>query len=191
MNSMLANGTKLVLLTQEDSIWKRIFGLDLQTLFDLSITLIAMLVLFCILSYFLFNPVRDLLNKRKELIAKDMSDAKTQKAEAISYKEEYDSKLKEIKHEADELMSSARKKAQKQETEIVNEAKEEAIRIKSRAEREAELAKSKMRDGLKQEMITVATAMAGKMVSVSMDDSKQNDLLETTLKEMGEETWQN
>lgn len=44
----------------------RIFGLDPQLLFDTAIGLLAMLVLFILLSYLLFNPARKLIQKRKE-----------------------------------------------------------------------------------------------------------------------------
>ena len=47
----------------------RIFGLDPQLLFDTAIGLLAMLVLFILLSYSLFNPARKLIQKRKEFIA--------------------------------------------------------------------------------------------------------------------------
>ena len=43
---------------------------------------------------------------------------------------------------------------------------------------------------MKQEMITVAAAMAGKFVASEMDPAKQDALIEETLKEMGDETWQ-
>ena len=106
-------------------------------------------------------------------------------------KAEYDKKLKEVKSEADGMLEDARKRAKKQESDIISEAKEEAGRILKRAEKEAALEKNKVQDEMKQEMIAIAQAMAGKMISVSMDEKAQNELLETTLKEMGEETWQN
>lgn len=191
MNSILAVQNMSVALAEEGSIWQRIFGLDAQTLFDTCITLIAMLILFILLSYLLFNPARELIKKRQNLIANDMADAKKEKEEAIAFKEEYDSKLKAVKIEADEIMSQTRKKAKKQENEIVDEAKEEAHRIIKRAEKEAEHQKSKAKDEMKKEIISVATLMAEKMVTVSMDEASQNEMIENTLKEMGESTWQN
>ena len=59
----------------------------------------------------------------------------------------------------------------------------------NRAEREIELEKEKMKDEVKQEMITVAQAMAAKVVAASMDEAKQAELLEDTLREMGDDTW--
>ena len=42
---------------------------------------------------------------------------------------------------------------------------------------------------MKQEMIAIASAMAGKIVAASIDTSVQDELIEETLKEMGEQTW--
>ncbi len=191
MSGILAKGAELVLLTEDEGVWKRIFNLDAQTLFDTSIMLISMLVLFALMSYLLFNPARALIKKREEMIEKDIEDAKKDKAEAMEFKKEYDEKISNVKSEAEELLSTARRKAKKQETDIINEAHEEAGRIIKRAEKEAALEKNRVQDEMKQEIISVASAMAGKMIEVSMDDNAQNELLETTLKEMGEETWQN
>ena len=53
------------------------------------------------------------------------------------------------------------------------------------------LEKDKVRDEMKQEIVHVASAMAGKFVAASMDEDKQAQLIDETLKEMGDETWQN
>lgn len=168
----------------------RLFTLDAQFLFDTIVLALSMLVLFTLLSYLLFNPVRDLLEKRKQRVVDDQETAKREKEEAIAYKEEYDKKLKEIDKEAQEILSVARKKAKKNETKIVAEAKEEAARIIERANAEIELEKKRALDDMKQEMITMASMMAEKVVTASIDTNVQESLIEETLKEMGEHTWQ-
>ena len=82
-------------------------------------------------------------------------------------------------------------KALDKEKEIVAKASDEAQTIKARAEHEVELEKNKVRDEMKQEIVHVASAMAGKFVAASMDEDKQAQLIDETLKEMGDETWQN
>lgn len=166
-----------------------IFGLDPQLLVDSLITLIAMIVLFLMLSYLLFNPARDLMQKRKDNIQKDMELAAKEKEDAIQFKAEYDAKLKEVDKESEEILAESRKRALKKESDIVNDAKEEANRILERANREVELEKTKVKDEVKQEMISVATAMAGKIVASSLDEEKQAQLIADTLEEMGDETW--
>jgi F-type H+-transporting ATPase subunit b len=169
---------------------ERLFSLDAQFLFDTIVLALSMLVLFTLLSYILFNPVRDMLEKRRQRVADEQETAKRERQEAIAYKEEYEQKLKEIKKEAEEILSEARKKAMKNEAKIVAEAKEEAARIMERANAEIELEKKHALDDMKQEMIAIATMMAQKVVAASIDTKVQEDLIEETLKEMGENTWQ-
>lgn len=172
-----------------DALGDYIFGLDPQLLIDSAITILAMFVLFLFLSYLLFNPARDLLQKRQDRIRQQMETAAQEKQDAIQFKAEYDEKLKVVDKEAEDILSEARRKALKKENDIVAEAKEEAVRILERANREVELEKSKVRDEVKQEIISVATVMAGKIVASSLDEDKQSQLIADTLKEMGDETW--
>ena len=169
---------------------ERLFSLDAQFLFDTIVLALSMLVLFTLLSYILFNPVRDMLEKRRQRVADEQETAKRERQEAVAYKEEYEQKLKEIKKEAEEILSEARKKAMKNEAKIVAEAKEEAARIMERANAEIELEKKHALDDMKQEMIAIATMMAQKVVTASIDTKVQEGLIEETLKEMGEQTWQ-
>ena len=148
-----------------------------------------MLLLFTVLSYILFNPVRDLLEKRKQRIVDDKETAKREKEEACRYKEEYEKKLQEADKEVQFILGEARKKAMKNEAKIVAEAKEEAARIIARANAEIELEKKRALDDMKQEMIAIASMMAQKVVSASIDTDVQESLIDETLKEMGESTW--
>ena len=167
----------------------RLFTLDAQFLFDTVVMALSMLVMFSLLSYFLFNPVRDMLEKRKQRVADDQETAKREKEDAIAFKEEYDQKLKEVDKEAEAILSAARKRAMQNEAKIVAEAKEEAARIIARANAEIELEKKRALDDMKQEMITIAAMMAEKVVAASIDTNVQESLIDETLKEMGEGTW--
>ena len=46
-------------------------------------------------------------------------------------------------------------------------------------------------DDMKQEMIQIASLMAQKVVSASIDTQIQDTLVDETLKEMNNSTWQN
>jgi len=193
VNGLLTMCSNLVFLVAEaePKMEGYIFGLTPQLLLDSLILLLAVGFMFFLLSYLLFNPARELLNKRREKIANEMADAAKEKADAESFKAEYDAKLKAADKEVEVILSEGRKKALKREDEIVNEAKTEASRIMERASREIELEKSKMKDEVKQEMVAVATVMAGKFVASSLDSEKQAQLIDEALSEMGDDTWQN
>jgi F-type H+-transporting ATPase subunit b len=168
---------------------ERLFTLDAQFLFDTVVMALSMLVMFGLLSYFLFDPVRDMLENRKRRVAEDQETAKREKEDAIAFKEEYDQKLKQVDKEAEAILSAARKKAMQNEAKIIAEAKEEAARIIARANAEIELEKKRALDDMKQEMITIASMMAEKVVAASIDTNVQESLIDETLKEMGEGTW--
>ena len=82
-------------------------------------------------------------------------------------------------------------KARANEERIVQDAMAEAGRIVDNANREADLTKAKIANEVKEEIVTVAGAMAGKLVASSIDEDTQNKLLDETLKEMSEDTWLN
>ena len=52
------------------------------------------------------------------------------------------------------------------------------------------LEKKKALEDVKTEIVSIASLMAGKAVAASMDVKIQDSLIQETLKEMGESTWQ-
>ena len=166
-----------------------LFNLDPQLIFDVLLMAVAIFVLFLLASNLLFNPARKLLKDRQDRIAKDISDAKEASESAAAMKAEYESKLKNIEKDAEAILSEARQKALKNEQRIIDEAKEEARRIIKHAQEEALLEQKRAMDDVKKEIITVASLMAQKVVSASIDTEIQDALVEETLKEMGDSTW--
>ena len=167
----------------------RLFDLDMQLLSDAVLMIIAVFALFLIASHSLFNPVRNMMQARQDRIKSELDTAAADMAQAKALKEEYETKLREINKEAEEILGEARKKALANENKIVSEAKEEAARIIERAGVEAELERNKAADEVKREMVVLASLMAGKVVNAAIDTTVQDTLIEETLKEMGESTW--
>ncbi len=168
---------------------ERLFGLDAQLVFELCLSALAVFCLFMALSYILFNPVRDMLKKRQQMVAETRDTANKEKEDAGKLKAQYEEKLKNAEAEAEEILSAARKRALKNERAILEEAKEEAARIIANANVQIELEKKKAMDDLKQEVVSIATMMAGKVVAASIDEKLSDQLLSDTLKEMGDDTW--
>ncbi|MBO4325152.1 MAG: F0F1 ATP synthase subunit B [Lachnospiraceae bacterium] len=167
----------------------KIFALDWQLIFDAVIVACAVFFLFFLLSYLVFNPARDLMQKRRDMIAQSIADADKEKEEALAFKKEYDARLKNVEAEADGILADARRRAKGREDAIINAAQEESARIMARTQTEVELEKSRAKDEIKQEIIAVAGEMAGRFISEKMDASKQAELVDDVIREMGEETW--
>ena len=168
----------------------RLFNLDPQLLHDAVLLAIAVFVMFLFLSYMLFNPAREMLKKRQDKVKNDIDSAEKSREDAAKLKEEYENRLREIHKEEDAILSAARQKALENETKIIDQAKAEAANIIERANHQAELERKKAQDEIKKEIITVASMVAGKAVSEKLDIEIQDSLIDDTLKEIGEKTWQ-
>ncbi len=169
---------------------ERLFNLDFQLLHDAIFLAIAVFVLFFLISYLLFDPARKMLQDRKEKIASEIATAAEDKETAAALKAEYEEKLKNIDKEAETILSNARQNALMNAARIEDEARSDANRIVRRAEEEAVLEKQRVMDEMKSEIINIASLMAGKVVAANIDTTVQDTLIDETLKEMGEETWQ-
>ena len=178
----------MIILTGAESM-ERLFNLDWQLLADATLMIIAIFFLFLLLSYLLFEPARKMLQDRRDKIKQELEETAQNRDAAANLKSEYETKLAEVNKEAEIILSNARKKGLENENAIIAAAKEEAARIMERARTEAQLEKQKLADEVKQEIISVASAMAGKIVAASMNTQIQEELLNETLKELGEDTW--
>ena len=139
---------------------ERLFDLDMQLLADSALMIIAILVLFFIVGNKLFNPIRNVMEKRKDKIKTELDTASSEIKQAEELRAQYETKLKDIDKEAEVILSEARKKALANENRIVAEAKEEAARIMERARTEAELEKQKAADEVKKEMVAIGFTAA-------------------------------
>ena len=178
----------MILLTASESM-ERLFDLDMQLIADATGMIIAIFVLYLAMIYFLFEPAKKVLKNRQDRIKNELDEAQTSMEQANALKAEYEEKLKDVEKEKQEILSEARKNALKNESEIIEKAKEEAARIMERAQTEAALEKQKLADDVKKEMITVASAMAEKVVAAGMNTQIQEQLIDETLKEIGDGTW--
>ena len=115
-----------------------------------------------------------MLEKRKQKIAGELASAAEDKSSAEAMKAEYEAKLRDVNKEAESILETARRKAKAREL----------------ANREVELEKKKALDDMKQEIVDIAAFMAEKVVGNSIDVKIQDALIDETLKEMGEHTWQ-
>lgn len=178
----------MILATETEGL-SRLFDLDLQLLADAALMIIAMFVLFLVASHFLFNPVRKMLSDRQAKIKGELDQAAQDQKSAAETRALYEEKLNQVGKEAEEILADARKRGMENEARIVADAKTEAARIVERARKEAELEKQKMADEVKREMVAVASIMAAQIVQANIDTNAQHELIEKTLKEIGDSTW--
>lgn len=128
--------------------------------------------------------------QEKKSIVESIDGARAHKESAKETHTMYAKKIADFPKEREAILEKAKEKAAYRQAELMADAGAEADRIVARAEKEAELKMAKVRDDIKKDMITYAHATAMKLIAENMDEKKQAQLIEDTLNEMGESTWQ-
>ena len=169
----------------------KIIEFSFPTVWDGVLQALAIFLIIFILYKLLFKPVTEFLDKRRAFIAGELSDAETAKHDAHGLKKNYEAKLLHINDEADSILKDARQKAIRREEEIIAAAKVEAEAIKLKAMQDIALEENRVRAEMKDEMIEVASLMASKFVETSIDEKKQEAIIDDMIKEMGDVSWLN
>jgi len=154
------------------------------------LTWIALIILFLILRHFLYKPVSEFLNNRKEKIRSDIEGARALKEEASSLREDYETRISLAKKESQEIIETARKRGEELKENILDEARKEAEGIKNRAieeihkERELAFQEIKLRAG------EIGLLIASKIMKEEINLNVQGKLIDKFIDEVGNVNWQ-
>ncbi len=149
------------------------------------IQIINLFIQVFLIKKFLFKPINDILQKRKELADKEIREAREAKSEADSLKEQYESSLTNAHAEAAQIVSDAQREAQNKADTLVREAQEEAAGIKARAAADIEQEKKKAINEAKDEIGGLAMDIAGKVVEKEINEADHKKLIEDFISKVG------
>lgn len=155
-------------------------------IWQIIISICNLLILFLILKKFLYKPVQNMLAQRQGLIDKSIENAKKAEADAESSKKLYEEKLKGADEEASEIVSEAKKKAQRKSDKIVASAKDKADDIVSRAKADAELEVKKAQSQIKHEITEVSTLLSEKILEREINKEDHRQLIDSFIENLGE-----
>ena len=155
------------------AIIERAFGGSLS---DIVIQILATLLLVIVVRVFFWKKITGYLEKRRDLIAKELDDAKNANVEAQQLHEKADKKYQDIRSKSKGYLEQAKQKGEEERKVIVEKAKEEANNLLTQAEQEIALEKQKARADIQNEAVTLATLMASKIIKEELDDKKYQNL---------------
>lgn len=140
---------------------------------DLRVLLVQIggfVLLLLIFKRFLFGPVGNILESRKQEIASDYENAERDRSLAEDLRQDYERRLAGIEVEARERIQAAIKEGQEHRDALLAEAREEAERLVRRGEEELEREHAKAMVELREEVVDLAISSARKMIERSLDD---------------------
>ena len=71
-------------------------------------TIINLIVLYLILRHFLIGPIRNIMQKRDEMLAKQFADAKAKEEQAAEMKMQYEALMHDAKEESNRILENAK-----------------------------------------------------------------------------------
>jgi F-type H+-transporting ATPase subunit b len=148
--------------------------------------IINFLLLLVILRVFLYKPIVNMLDKRRETIRTQLEEADTARSEAEAAKQEYEKQLEEAKEERRSMLAEAREQADKMREEILEKARGDAQALVAKNEEEMEALRRQTIVGAQSEIVELAMAAAGKVVGESLDEKAQRRLIQEFISEVGD-----
>lgn len=144
-------------------------------------TLINTFIIFLIFKIFLFKPVGKILDKRKEMAAAEIAEAKAAKESAQKAEQEYLASIAGAKEEAAEIVRQANLRAQAREEELISEATKKAADIRAKAEEAIERDKQRALNEIKDEISDIVIMAATKVVEKEISQADNEKLIESFL----------
>ena len=133
-------------------------------------TIINLIVLFLLLRHFLINPVSNIMEQRRKLIADGLQNAQDTQDAANRLKAKYEEALSGAKKESAEIVDKARIDARAEYDRIVGEAGAKAGNIIENAKENVRIEREQTMKELQSQIAGLAIASAEKIVG----DKEQN-----------------
>jgi len=134
-------------------------------------------LLLILLNHFAYKPILNVLEERKERIAKGLEDAR----QAAIARDNADADAKKVmddaRSEAAKVREEAVKQAEASAASIKDDANAEAKKIVAAAQVEAEAERNKILAELRGQVAAISVAAANKIVGASLDEARQRELI--------------
>ncbi|MBQ7152951.1 MAG: F0F1 ATP synthase subunit B [Clostridia bacterium] len=150
------------------------------------ISLVNLLILFLILRFFLYRPVRRMLQQRQSQVDRVYSDAEQAKAESESMRQEYADKLQSAHDEATAIVSTARERAERLEDEIVKDAKEKAEGMVRQADKEISQERKKAMNEIKDDISAISVEIAEKVIGREINQEDHDKMIDSFIDDIGQ-----
>lgn len=144
----------------------------------LLVQILNFLILFVVLRKWVFMPIVDLLQRRREMVEQGIKDANEAAEARANAEKEAEAVLDEARQEAAKLVREASERAGTAAIEIKNEAERQAMHIREVAKEESDQAKLQALHDLRGQVAALAIAAAQKVIGETLDEKHQRSLID-------------
>lgn len=145
-------------------------------------TLLALLILFTVLTKLLYKPVKKMHDDRKNYIQDNIDSAEAQKADAVSDRENANNELIQARLAAAEIINQAKMEAEDVRSEKIAKAEVEAKKVIEDAKANMAAQQAKFEEDSREAIVEVALSAAAKVIEKEVDNKTNRKIVEDYVK---------
>ena len=143
------------------------------------------ILLWILLARYLFRPVLALLDARQQEVRTTYENAEAERARAEEFREDYERRLAGIEAEARGRIQTAIKEAERAKSDIIADARSRSEDILRRGQEDLAREREKTLAQLREEVVNISVAAAGKLIEESLDDARHRKLVSDFVDKIG------
>jgi F-type H+-transporting ATPase subunit b len=139
--------------------------------------IINFLLLFGILTYFLWNPLRNMMDSRTAEIQKGLEDASAAANARRNAEAEAEKILSQARSEAAQVVEDARVRGEEVAKQIEQEARSDADRIRQDARTDAQAERNAQLASLRDQIVAISMAVAQRLIGENLNEGRQREII--------------
>ena len=144
----------------------------------LIVQIIAFIIVFLTLNAWVYKPMLDMMESRKNKIAQGLEDARIASEARVNAEREASRVLAEAQAAAGKVVREATERAATAGKDVKAAAEAEAAKAREAAMAEAELERNRILGDLRGQVAALSIAAANKLVGAALDEKKQHVLID-------------
>jgi len=144
----------------------------------LIVQIIAFIIVFLTLNAWVYQPMLNMMESRKQKIAQGLEDARVAAEARASAEKEAAKVMADAQIEAGKIVREATERAAAAGQDVKTAVEAEAVKARDAAIAEAEVERNRILGDLRSQVAGLAIAAANKLVGEALDEKKQRSLLD-------------
>ena len=163
-------------------------GLRPEMLVDLAINLANIVIMFLIVRFLVYKPVRKFMNARAQKAENEKKEIDAKLEEARQLKEEYTQKLQQTEEAANKLIADANAEAESNAAVILNKAHRDAGAIIEEAKKEAQHTAEEISKQMRGQVVELAIDIAQRLIERNVNDADNMRYAQELISQLDQES---
>lgn len=155
--------------------------MDFELVKQALIQAVTFLLFYTVIKKFFYDKINGILEQRKEIVEKNMNDAKTASENAKKLEADYEEKIAAIDQEKIEILKKAAEDGQATKDRIVSEARVQASSIIEDARAEAVRQQKRAEEEFKDSIVDISIEAAEKVIGKSLNREDHMQLINESI----------